>query len=86
MSKIKDISKLQAELIDKLGDICEELGLVIGVPEAPEDGVLIGSESFVMSIVEALRGDYDVMGTTSDGKLVELLSEKGSRNEDPTFH
>lgn len=81
----KKISDLQVELIEKLSDLCEELGLVIGVPEAPADGVLIGSESFVMSIVEALGADHDVIGT-SDGKLVELVSEKGARNEDPTYH
>lgn len=83
----KSTKSLQEQLIDKLADICEELGLVIGIPAEPKDGVLLGTEAFVAAIVEACNGDYDTMGATSDGELVELVGEqKGRRDEDPTFH
>jgi hypothetical protein len=84
MSK-KSTKSLQDQLIDKLADICEELGLVIGIPSEPQDGVLLGTETFVATIVAACRGDYDTMGATEDGELIELLPI-GKRDDDPTYH
>lgn len=57
--------KKQQEIIDQLQSICEELNWVIGIPaeEGSEDkvnGLFIGTEEFVYSVVAAIRGDHEI--------------------------
>lgn len=67
-------SKLQKELIDKLAEICEELGWSIGVPAdddtAPVDGLIVGTEEFIMGIVESINGES-----------LEVFSKESSESE-----
>ncbi len=54
-------AKLQKELIDQLAEICEQLGWSIGVPaddeNQPVEGLIVGTEEFIMSIVESMDAE-----------------------------
>lgn len=67
-------SKLQKELINQLADICEQLGWSIGVPadneNDPVDGLIIGTEEFIMSVVEII-----------DQESVEVFSKESTEQE-----
>lgn len=82
--------QLQDELIEALEEICEELGLVIGVPSDVAGGVIIGTEEFVATVAYAFNeNDFDMLSyNESEFKLTETADEvrKKRNNEDPGYH
>ena len=66
--------KSQAELINELADICEQLGWAIGVPADNEsemvNGLIVGTEDFIYHIIQAF-----------DGEAVEVYSKDEGTGE-----
>lgn len=82
--------ELQDELIERLQEICEDLGLVIGVPTDAAGGVIIGTEEFVATIAYAFsENDFDeVRHDPGQNKLTDSPADvrRKRNNEDPTYH
>lgn len=80
--------KKQQEIIDMLQSICEEMGWVIGIPSDEDsdevvDGLIIGTEEFVYSVVSAVRGDHEIF---SKNIGEENMKELPAPKKKVTFH
>lgn len=84
-----DEQQRQRLLISKLSEIVNELGWVIGMP-AGEDmvpGLIIGTEQFVVDVVETYYGpNYSTFeeDPTGENQLVE--KQKDPKKKGPVFH
>lgn len=72
-----DDVKKQRDLINKLADIVNELGWVIGLPVGADTvpGLIVGTEEFVKDVVGTYYGpNYDVFteDPTGEQSLVEM--------------
>jgi hypothetical protein len=82
-------SKLQKELVERLQAICDDLGLILGIPAGNEVGVLIGTQTFIESVADIVgQEEYTLEEDYEDALEEALLSlPKGkSNNDDPSFH
>ncbi len=79
-------SKLQKELVERLQVICEDLGLIIGISDGPEVGVLIGTESFIKSVSEIIGQEEYTLEQDYEDALEEVLLPRGNKNDDSSFH
>ena len=69
----------QMELINTLGEICQELGWVIGVPEHEDPstvpGLIIGKEDFVYELAAVYGDEVEVFSQDStETNMKELPS------------
>lgn len=84
---MNDAKSLQDQLIEELSEICDKLGLVIGILTSPNDGVLIGTQEFVTEIVMACNGSIaEMLEADESGELIDMQMIKPDRSDDPTFH
>ena len=85
-------TKRQQELIARLQDVCDELGVILGIPAGDEVGVLIGTQAFIESVA-VISGEHHEYTEEEDynDALEEALADardlpKGKNNDDPKLH
>jgi hypothetical protein len=81
-------TKLQLKLIERLQAVCDDLGVILGIPQGDEVGVLIGTKAFIESVADIV-GEADEYTAEQDYEdaLAEVLDlPKVKKNDDPSFH
>lgn len=84
---MSDEQQRQKLLISKLSEIVNELGWVIGLPAGEEmvPGLIIGTEQFVVDVVETYYGpNFTTFEEDPSGEA--QLVEKTPKKKGTTFH